>query len=67
LLSPEVLAVFLMENTHPNFTILLETIVLMGFISIRVADFYAGSPNLTQPSTFSHRGLGTGNGSVKIG
>jgi hypothetical protein len=36
----------------------------MGFISIRVADFYAGSPNLTQPSTFSHRGLGTGNGSV---
>jgi hypothetical protein len=38
----------------------------MGFISIRVADFYAGSPNLTQPSTFSHRGLGAGNGSVKL-
>jgi hypothetical protein len=36
----------------------------MGFISIRVADFYAGSLNLTQSSTFSHRGLLTGNGSV---
>ena len=27
LLSPQVLAVFLTENIHPNFTILLETIV----------------------------------------